>query len=694
VNEPVLDRPVVPRVWIVSACLALTLAAVIAAGLWQFRRDTIAGQARELSVLALALADELERGLEGVGLVLQATRLELRENRVAIASEAASQTLRLRASQLTITRHLWVIDANGQVLAASGPAKPPELATFAPALDGLDNEGVAISRPFQGAASDESFVGVAIRFGGAAATGGPWIIAAVPAEALRGAFTAASPAADARMIVFRSDGARLAGSLVDVPLLAEAEIPRRLAVARTSEVSILADGSRRLLQVRSLPRYGIDLVLSRNVDAVLASWREVARIATSGLVLLLLALGVAIHRINRADRRRSQAQQALQAQLSRTNKLESLGTLAGGVAHDFNNVLAGVLGYGEMARDAAADGSAQARHLDNVLQAALRGKALVERILAFSRSGARVAVLFDVQPVVEEVLTLLAASLRPDILLERRLDAAGLKLEGEPTQIFEAVMNLCTNGMQAMAGGGVLSVLLQDCDLAQPLIASHGLVAPGRYVKLSVSDQGTGITAAVMPRLFEPLFTTRGEHSGTGLGLAIVHSVVANFNGTIDVETAPQKGSRFTLYLPQAQGEATPAHATLTEPPQGRGQTLLVVDDEASLVALAEELLTDLGYRVVPFNDPLLALEALRENPQRFDAVITDEVMPRLSGTQLTEALRVFAPALPVLLISGYAPQLGSRAALAGVTRVLGKPLQRAELAHALAQLLGVTPSG
>jgi signal transduction histidine kinase len=420
----------------------------------------------------------------------------------------------------------------------------------------------------------------------------------------------------------------------------------------------------------------------------------VARVATSGLVLLLLALGVAIHRINRADQRRSQAQLALQAQLSRTNKLESLGTLAGGVAHDFNNVLAGVLGYGEMARDAAADGSAQARHLDNVLQAALRGKTLVERILAFSRSGTRVAILFDVQPVVEEVLTLLSASLRPDIILERRLDAAGLKLEGEPTQVFEAVMNLCTNGMQAMPEGGVLGVLLQGCELAQPLIASHGLVAPGRYVKLSVSDQGTGITAAVMPRLFEPLFTTRGEHSGTGLGLAIVHSVVANFNGTIDVETAPQKGSRFTLYLPLAHGEATLAHPALTEPPPGRGQTLLVVDDEASLVALAEELLTDLGYRVVAFNDAALALEALRENPQRFDAVITDEVMPRLSGTQLTEALRVFAPELPVLLISGYAPQLGSRAALAGVTRVLAKPLQHAELAHALAQVLGAKTSG
>jgi CheY-like chemotaxis protein len=192
-----------------------------------------------------------------------------------------------------------------------------------------------------------------------------------------------------------------------------------------------------------------------------------------------------------------------------------------------------------------------------------------------------------------------------------------------------------------------------------------------------------------MDHLFVPFFTTRGSQAGTGLGLAVVHGVVAESRGAIDVHSSPGRGASFTLYFPECT-DAPDAPASVSKiAPSGAGQTLLIVDDEPILVTLAEEMLTGLGYRPVGYTDPGAALQALRQDPQRYAAVITDEVMPGISGTQLTEALKAFAPKVPVLLVSGYGgAMLASRAATAGVARLLAKPLRRAELACALAEVL------
>ncbi|MBX9793659.1 MAG: response regulator, partial [Burkholderiaceae bacterium] len=554
----------------------------------------------------------------------------------------------------------------------------------------------ALSRPFRDFASGQPSIAIAVRYNDHQGALGGWLIAALPVEALRGAFSQASPAADARMAVFRNDGIRLAGSLADGPVpppTTELLLPGQ---EQRHGVDVLNDGRQRLVAQRTVQRFGLELVLTRDVEAALAPWRDVAWFGTSGLLLLLAGLAAAAHRIARAEQRRMDSQAALQTQLSRTNKLESLGTLAGGVAHDFNNVLAAVLGYTEMARQGAVDGSRQARQLDRVLQAALRGKSLVERILSFSRSGARSATVFEVQPVIDEVLGLLAASLRQGVVLESRFDAPDVRLQGDPTQVFEAVMNLCTNAMQAMPQGGRLVVSTACHVVRDAETVSHGRIEPGDYLALSVSDDGDGIATDVMDHLFEPFFTTRREHAGTGLGLAVVHGVVAEFGGAIDVQSTPGHGARFTLYLPVSHAERAAAPSHTEEAPAGRGQTLLVVDDDPALVELAEELLAELGYEPIGYTDPQAALDALRSEPGRYDALLTDEVMPTMTGTQLTEALRAFAPQLPVLLVSGYGgPQLAARAAAVGVTRVLAKPLQRAELAQALDQLLqAAAPAG
>lgn len=668
--------------------LGVALAALATYVLLHLRSAAIDSQARELSVLSLALSDEIHRGLQGAEVGMHAMRLELGEGRLATAGAEAERALRIRAELMPLVQTLWLIDAEGRVLAASDNTPAPELSAFLPAPERLADDAVAVSRPFDDKTRQEPQFALCVRFSGAAGASSGWILAAIPANALRGAFSVASQAPDARMAVFRGDGVRLSGSIVATPNLDDAARAQRLATARAMELRRFSDGSERLVGVHTLPRYGLKLMLTRDVDAVLASWREFARLAATGLVLILAIMAASVYLVQRANRRHAAAEHALQATQSRASRLASLGTLAGGVAHDFNNVLAAILGYAEMAHDAAPKGSGQARHLEQVLQATLLGKALVERILAFSRGGARASAVFELAPVVEQVLALLAASLPPGVVIERGLDAPGARLRGDSTQIFEAVMNLCTNAMQATPNGGMLGVRLARERVTAPRLLSHAELAAGDYLALSVSDQGAGIAPEVMERLFEPFFTTRGTQ-GTGLGLAVVHGVMTEIGGAIDVQSTPGQGARFTLYFPECSDVLDHPAALQDATPSGAGQSILVLDDEAALVALLEELLKGLGYDPAGFTDPAAALQTLRESPQRFAAVITDEVMPGTSGTQLTRELRLFAPRLPVLLISGYGgAALASRAAAAGVTRILAKPLQRAALAHALAEVM------
>ena len=228
----------------------------------------------------------------------------------------------------------------------------------------------------------------------------------------------------------------------------------------------------------------------------------------------------------------------LEIQLRQSQKMEAMGTLAGGIAHDFNNILGAILGYGELAQKAAPEASDVHRYLDSVMHAGGRAKALVERILAFSRSGVGERGLINVQAVIEETLELLAASLPPGVRLEKRVEAGNAAIVGDATQLHQVAMNLCTNALQAMKSGGVLGVALDRAEAAQDRRLSHGNLAPGPYVRLSVSDTGSGIAPAVLDRMFDPFFTTKGVGAGTGLGLSLVHGIVADLGGAIDVRTA------------------------------------------------------------------------------------------------------------------------------------------------------------
>jgi PAS domain S-box-containing protein len=394
-------------------------------------------------------------------------------------------------------------------------------------------------------------------------------------------------------------------------------------------------------------------------------------------------------RVEEAQRMQEREREKMQRQRQQAAKMEAIGRLAGGIAHDFNNILGAILGYGELVQDNVAEGNAVRRYIDQVMLAGARGKGLVDRILAFSRSGVNERLPLQVQSAVEETLELLTPSLPPDVRLERRLYAAETTVLGDATQLHQVVMNLCTNAVQAMGSGGVLTVAIERAALGERRLLSHGTLGAGSYVRLAVGDTGGGIQPAVLERMFEPFFTTKRAGDGTGLGLALVHGIVADFGGAIDVTTQMGIGTTFTTWLPALDEMHSLPVEPAGEQPRGRGETVMIVDDEPALVALAEEALTELGYRAVAFDSGVLALQAFSAEPKRFDLVLTDETMPELTGTELAREINQLRPEIPIIIMSGYSDMpLRKRAQSAGVIAVLGKPLVRRNIAEALARAL------
>ncbi len=389
-------------------------------------------------------------------------------------------------------------------------------------------------------------------------------------------------------------------------------------------------------------------------------------------------------------RRQAQEEQArLETRLQQARHLESLGTMAGGIAHDFNNILGAILGYGEMAQQAVHPQSPAARHMERVMQAGLRAKALVRRIIDFSRSGHGEKTPVAVQPVVEEALALLAPTLPQGIRLEPLLAAPRVTVLGDVSQLHQVVMNLCTNAIQAIASEGVVAITLDTQAIAQRQACSHGQLEPGRHVGIAVRDTGQGMEPQVFERMFDPFFTTRAVGEGTGLGLSVVHGIVSDLGGAIDVLTSPGQGSTFTVWLPVLGEEPTPVPLLQAALPRGRGEVIMVVDDEPALVELVEDTLAALGYEPVGYTSPERALGVFQESPYRFDMVLTDEKLPGMLGTELVARLRALRADLPAIIVTGHGGEgLEERALLVGVDAVLHKPLLAGELVDCIERVL------
>jgi PAS domain S-box-containing protein len=389
------------------------------------------------------------------------------------------------------------------------------------------------------------------------------------------------------------------------------------------------------------------------------------------------------------DRKRAQEELLrLERRLRQSQRLEAMGNLAGGIAHDFNNVLGAVLGYAEMALRDASPGSRLRRDLESITTAGEHGRALVDRVLAFSRSGVGERVSVHVEKVVREALDLLAHKLPTTVRVDAQLTSGRAALLGDPTQVHQVVMNLVTNAVHAMPQGGLLSVHVNLVRFEAASASTIGGVDAGEYIMLRVADTGTGIAPEIFEHIFDPFFTTKEVGTGTGLGLSLVHGIVMQVGGAIDVASTVGSGSTFTVYLPRSGDASEPEQGAEVALPRGEGQCVLVVDDEELLVKVATRTLEDLGYAPVGFTSSTAALTAFRNDPQRFDVVITDERMPRMRGSALIEAVRAVRRDVPILLMSGYVGgAVMSHARKAGADDVLKKPLLARDLAASLARV-------
>ena len=385
----------------------------------------------------------------------------------------------------------------------------------------------------------------------------------------------------------------------------------------------------------------------------------------------------------------------IETQLLQSHKMEAIGQLAGGIAHDFNNLLTAITGNTKLALEDLPAGSPVREHLAEVSKAGLRAVELVRRILTFSRQQPQERRPMHLRPIVDEALQLLRASLPATIEIRSAFVPDAPVVRADATQVHQVIMNLGANAGHAMSGRGVLELREAMVDVDADLARTSPELRVGRYVRLTVSDSGCGMDRATVARIFDPFFTTKSQGEGTGLGLSVVHGIMKAHDGAITVYSEPGKGTAFHLYFPAAEGAIPEVTAPATPPPRGHGERLLYVDDEEPLVYLTTQVLGRLGYEVTGFTEAEAALQAFLAEPDRFDVIITDLSMPRLSGRDLAARILQVRPKLPVILATGYIrPQDTESARSLGIRDLILKPNTVEDLGHTLHRIFAERQEG
>ncbi len=387
-----------------------------------------------------------------------------------------------------------------------------------------------------------------------------------------------------------------------------------------------------------------------------------------------------------SERKRLEAEQRqLNELLRQSQKMEAIGTLAGGIAHDFNNILGGIIGYAELVLERL-DDAETISDMREIHSAAMRGRQLVNRILTFSRRQDAERRPLDLGDIVREVQQLLRATLPAGIELRVELDASSARVLADATSVHQVLMNLASNASQAMPGGGHLELGVHPLYVRDSVARANPGLREGAYMALEVRDSGIGMDEATRTRAFEPFFTTKPAGSGTGLGLAMVHGIMHEHGGAVLLESKPGEGTMVRCLFPatEAAAEARSAVKSLPTELRGRGERILIVDDEQSLLGATARRLEHLGYAVRSTTRPATALAMVQEAPGSLDLLITDLSMPEMSGAKLASDIHALNPAIPILLLSGYMDQLGEDVMrAAGIRAVLQKPVVVAELARA-----------
>ena len=405
-------------------------------------------------------------------------------------------------------------------------------------------------------------------------------------------------------------------------------------------------------------------------------------------------LARAFNEMSTAIKQREMEKSGLEEQLRQAQKMEAIGTLAGGIAHDFNNILGAIHGFSELGLLEAKEGSLIYEKLKEIDFATNRAADLVTQILTFSRQKDELQSPILISTITKEVLKLLSPSVPPNVQVSQDIDPdCGLVLSNAAS-IHQIIMNLCSNALYAMKEtGGTLKVILQDVDLKNDASAHNLGHYAGQYQKLTVTDEGKGISEDIMEHIFDPFFTTKAGE-GTGMGLSVVHGIVKKHNGFIHVDSTPGKGSAFHIYLPLVDLEAVVQVPKIEEKlPTGSG-LILLVEDDAQLITSTGGVLETLGYHIEKRTKSKEALEFFKHNFKHIDLVITDLAMPELNGVGLASKIHNICPGFPIILTTGYSEMMDEKKALSmGFKGFLLKPIKRRTLAYIIKDVLKETRS-
>lgn len=380
----------------------------------------------------------------------------------------------------------------------------------------------------------------------------------------------------------------------------------------------------------------------------------------------------------------------IEAKLRQAYKMEAMGTLAGGIAHEFNNILTAILGFADLAKEEMPADSPAREDINEVLKASNRAKDLVNQILSFSRQAEQQKMQpVQIQPLIKEALKLLRASVPSTIEIIQNITAEDTTVKADPTQVHQLFMNLCTNALHALENEkGVIEVTLKRTHLQAKTMPQVNLPT-GTYIELCVRDTGKGMDEGIISRIFDPFFTTKDVDKGTGMGLSVVHGIAESHQGAVSVESRVGDGSTFHVFFPVAEDKA-PEIPLDHEPVPTGSERILYVDDEMVIAHMGKQIMERLGYKVTVRTSSVEAFEAFRAQSDRFDLVITDHIMPNLTGEELAVKILAIRPDMPIILSSGYSTMVDeARAKAAGIREFIPKPVERATLAKTIRKVLG-----
>lgn len=385
----------------------------------------------------------------------------------------------------------------------------------------------------------------------------------------------------------------------------------------------------------------------------------------------------------------------LEAQLQHAQKMEAIGTLTGGIAHDFNNILAIIIGNTELALDNVSEWNSAHFNLKEIHTAGQRAKDVVRRLLSFARKTDYDQKPIRLDQVIQDSIKLLRATIPTTIDIRRNFQATADIVIADPTQVHQIMINLCTNAFHAMEdAGGILEIGTENVILDEDSAVFDADLTYGNYVKVTVSDTGQGIPSEIRDRIFDPYFTTKEVGKGTGMGLSVVHGIVKSNGGGISVESETGKRTTFSIYFPVVEKEAVVEKETVVETetvdelPSG-SERILLVDDEESMVYLGRHRLESLRYQVETRTNPIEALELFRANPNRFDLVIADMTMPRMTGDQLMKEILKIRPEIPTIICTGFSEKIDEeKAKEIGIRKYIEKPINKQDLANLVRKVL------